>query len=86
MKDETWKALAIILPSFFGLLIVIIGYLNNRVSKKNHAAIREVQESNQEIKIAIDGRLTELLELTRKASKAEGVKEEKENGNGDKKE
>ena len=53
-----------IIVSVPGMIAAILGFFN-------HNKLGEVSEK-------VDGRLTELLELTRKASKAEGAKEEKE--------
>jgi hypothetical protein len=48
---------------------------------RSHDAVRLARENNGKIdtiSVEVDGKMTELLELTRKASHAEGIKEEKE--------
>jgi len=58
-------------PSTLAALVAAwLGYRNNKSQKASKIKLNEVS-------IQLDGRLTELLELTRKASHAEGVKAQK---------
>ena len=45
------------------------------LSWRNNNRITEAKKSIQEVHILMNSRLTELLEVTRKASRAEGLKE-----------
>jgi hypothetical protein len=66
MTDAVEVAIiAAIPPTIVALWAVVLGWLNRK-------KLRDVGQS-------VDGRLTELLELTRTSSKAEGVLEQKEN-------
>ena len=53
-------------PTITGGLALLLGWLNKR--------------KLAQVETKVDGRLTELLELTRKSSRAEGVKDQKEKG------
>ena len=65
MTDAVKIALiAVIAPTVVSAGAVLLGWINRN---------KLVQVSQQ-----VDGRLTELLDLTRKSSHAEGVKEQKE--------
>lgn len=61
-------------------ILIALGAIYVAVKNANKAveAVKEAKESVQEIKVSIDGRMDELLTLTRKASHAEGMKDEKE--------
>ena len=61
-------------------IVISLGALYVAVKNANKAA-KAVEESTtavQEIKVSIDGRMEELLALTRKSAHAEGVLEQKE--------
>jgi len=51
--------------------LVLVALVQGFVAKK----VSETQTTLKEVETKVDGRLTELLELTRKSSRAEGVKE-----------
>lgn len=57
-------------PTLAALVAVWLGIQSNHSQKTAKIKLNEVS-------IQLDGRLTELLELTRKASHAEGVKAQK---------
>lgn len=66
MSDIVIVALISAVPA---TLFGVIGLRDRKALKKDISLVS----------VQVDGRLSELLELTRKSSKAEGVKEEKEN-------
>jgi hypothetical protein len=55
---------------------LLIAFMNRRSQKEQH---EENAAALNSIHLEINGRMTELLRLTRQASRAEGVKAEKEN-------
>jgi hypothetical protein len=55
-----------------GILAAVLGFINR-------VGIDRVTAKANETHLLVNSRMTELLELTRMASRAEGVKEEKDN-------
>ena len=60
-----------------GLSVVAVALINGYSLKKAARDKREIKGEITNLTIHIDGRMTELLELTRKSSHAEGVEDQK---------
>lgn len=73
MSDLVLVAIITSVPtSIFG----VVGIMDRRELKREQ---KQLKGDLNLVSIKVDGRLSELLEITRKSSRAEGVKQEKDN-------
>jgi hypothetical protein len=72
--------IAAVPPTIVASGALVVGILNNRKARAIEAKARMIEARAETIQVSVDGKMEELLELTRSGARAAGVVEGRESG------